>query len=171
MRLTGSFPAKRRALLDEFENLLIFRTFSKALGMAGLRVGYVLLQPALRHQIVKVQQPYPLNRISQEAVLAALSLYDLVLARSAEIATTRDALGARLEQLPGIDVIPSKTNFLLLRSSLGGDKTFDGLLARGVLVRNVSAHPRLQNMLRITIGTGEENERLYAALKETMEAC
>ena len=163
-----------RALLDEFENLLIFRTFSKALGMAGLRVGYVLLQPALRHQIVKVQQPYPLNRISQEAVLAvlaALSLYDLVLARSAEIATTRDALGARLEQLPGIDVIPSKTNFLLLRSSLGGDKTFDGLLARGVLVRNVSAHPRLQNMLRITIGTGEENERLYAALKETMEAC
>ena len=158
-----------RALLDEFENLLIFRTFSKALGMAGLRVGYVLLQPALRRQIVKVQQPYPLNRISQEAVLAALSLYDLVLARAAEIATTRDALGARLEQLPGIDVIPSKTNFLLLRASLGGDKTFDGLLARGVLVRNVSAHPRLQNMLRITIGTEEENERLYAALKETME--
>ena len=147
-------------------NLLLREDAEK---MAGLRVGYVLLQPALRRQIVKVQQPYPLNRISQEAVLAALSLYDLVLARAAEIATTRDALGARLEQLPGIDVIPSKTNFLLLRASLGGDKTFDGLLARGVLVRNVSAHPRLQNMLRITIGTEEENERLYAALKETME--
>ena len=63
-----------RALLDEHANLLIFRTFSKALGMAGFRVGYVLLQPTLRRQIVKVQQPYPLNRVSQEAVLAALSL-------------------------------------------------------------------------------------------------
>ena len=158
-----------RALLDEFDNLLIFRTFSKALGMAGLRVGYVLLQPTLRCQIVKVQQPYPLNRVSQEAVLAALSHYDLVVARAAEIAAARDALSARLEELPGIDVFPSKTNFLLFRTSLGGDKTFHGLLERGVLVRNVSAHPRLQNMLRVTIGTSEENETLYAALRETME--
>ena len=159
-----------RALLDEFENLLIFRTFSKALGMAGLRVGYVLLQPTLRRQIVKVQQPYPLNRVSQEAVLAALSHYDLVLARAAEIAAMRDALGARLEELPGVEVFPSKTNFLLFRTSLGGDQTFHGLLERGVLVRNVSAHPRLQNMLRATIGTEEENETLYAALRETIES-
>ncbi|TDI43581.1 MAG: histidinol-phosphate transaminase [Acidobacteria bacterium] len=159
-----------RALLDELDNLLIFRTFSKAFGMAGLRVGYVLLQPSLRRQIVKVQQPYPLNRVSQEAVLAALSHYDLVLARAAEIAATREALGTRLGELPGVEVFPSRTNFLLFRTSLSGDDTFQGLLERGVLVRNVSAHPRLQNLLRATIGTEEENESFYAALRETVEA-
>ncbi len=158
-----------RALLDEHANLLIFRTFSKALGMAGLRVGYVLLQPTLRCQIVKVQQPYALNRVSQKAVLAALSFYDLVLARTAKIAVTGEALVTRLGELPGVEVFPSRTNFLLFRTSLGGDKTFHGLLARGVLVRNVSAHPRLQNMLRVMIGTKDENESFYTALRETVK--
>lgn len=158
-----------RPLLDELENLMIFRTFSKALGLAGLRVGYALVQPALRREIVKVQQPYPLNRVSQEAVLVALEHYDLVLQQAAKIAAARDAHGARLEKLPGVEVFPSKTNFFLFRTSIGGNKTFQGLLDRGVLVRDVSGDPRLKNMLRAAVGTAEENETFYAALKETVE--
>jgi histidinol-phosphate aminotransferase len=73
--------------------------------------------------------------------------------------------------MTGVEVFPSKANFLLFRTTLGARRTFDGLLARGVLVRDVSGgHPLLHGMLRVAVGTPEENETFRLALTETLEA-
>ena len=157
-----------RELMNDHPNLVIFRTFSKAIAMAGIRLGYLLVQPELRNEIVKVQPPYPVNRLSREAALVALEHYQLTGERARELVTARDALYQRLEELDGIEVFPSQTNFLLIRSRGGGTATYQGLLERGIVVRDVSAHPLLRDCLRVTIGTADENESVYAALRDMM---
>lgn len=158
-----------RALLDSFPNLAIFRTFSKAMAMAGIRLGYVLTSPGIASELRKVQQPYPLNRLSQEAARATLQHADTLRQRAREIAKMRDRLYELLAAMAGVEVFPSRGNFLLFRTRLGARSTFDGLLSRGVLVRDVSAHPLLGEMLRVGIGTPEENETFYRALNETLK--
>ena len=155
-------------LMNDHPNLVIFRTFSKALAMAGIRLGYLLVQPELRNEIVKVQPPYPVNRLSREAALVALEHYELARERAREIVNARDALYLRLEALDGLDVFPSQTNFLLIRSRGGGPATYQGLLDRGIVVRDLSAHPLLRDCLRVSIGTAGENESVYAALRDMM---
>jgi histidinol-phosphate aminotransferase len=159
-----------RRLLDSFPNLAIFRTFSKAFAMAGIRLGYVLTAPAVAAELRKVQQPYPLNRLSQEAARATLRHADLARERAGEIARTRDGLYRRLAALAGVEVFPSRANFLLFRTRLGARRTFEGLVERGVLVRDVSGHPLLREMLRVGVGTPEENETFFRALHETLQA-
>lgn len=154
-----------RALLDRHPNLLLFRTFSKAIALAGARVGYVLAEPALVRELSKAQPPYPLNRLSTEAALVALAHLDLARERAREIAAARDRLFAALGGMRGVRVLPSKTNFLLFGTPLGSARTFQGLLERGVLVRDVSNHPLLTGLLRVGVGTPEENEAFLRALE------
>ncbi len=154
-----------RPLLDELPNLLLFRTFSKALGLAGIRVGYVLLQPELRAEVVKVQPPYPVNLMSTEAALVGLEHSDVAAAQARRLVTYRDALYQRLTGLAGVTVFPSETNFHLLRTRLGAKKTFEAFLRRGIVVRDVSAHPLLSECLRVSVGTEEENDAVYEALR------
>ncbi len=159
-----------RKLLDSFPNLAIFRTFSKAFAMAGIRLGYVLTAPAVAAELRKVQQPYPLNRLSQEAARATLRHTELARERAGEIARARDGLYRRLAALAGVEVFASRANFLLFRTRLGARRTFEGLVERGVLVRDVSGHPLLREMLRVGVGTPEENETFFRALQETLQA-
>jgi histidinol-phosphate aminotransferase len=158
-----------RPLLPDHANLILFRTFSKALALAGLRLGYLLAAPELAAEMRKAQQPYPLNRLSIEAARVAASHRDLLRQRAAGIARERDRLYDSMKATPGVEVYPSKGNFLLFRTSLGAKRTFEGLLARDVVVRDVSAHPLLPDMLRVAVGTPGENEVFYRALKETLE--
>ena len=158
-----------RPLLPNHANLILFRTFSKALALAGLRLGYLLAAPDLAAEMRKAQQPYPLNRLSIEAARVAASHEDLLRGRAAGIARERDRLYDSMKATPGVEVYPSKGNFLLFRTSLGAKRTFEGLLARDVVVRDVSAHPLLSEMLRVAVGTAEENEVFYRALKEILE--
>ena len=159
-----------RPLLDRYSNVVLFRTFSKALALAGLRMGYVLARPELVHEFVKVQQPYPVNGITQEAAMVALEHYDLVRRQAQEIVAAREALRKAMAAVEGVSVFPCQTNFLLFRTTAGAKATFDGLLERGVLVRDMSHHRLLPEMLRVGVGTPEENDTFLNALKRTVEA-
>ena len=161
--------ANARPLLDRHPNLILFRTFSKALALAGLRLGYLLAAPELAAEMRKAQQPYPINRLAIEAARAAAAYVDLFRERAREIARERDRLYERMVEIPGVEVFPSKGNFLLFRTALGAKRTFALLLDHGVLVRDVSGHRALPEMLRVAIGTPEENEAFYRALHETLE--
>jgi histidinol-phosphate aminotransferase len=158
-----------RGILDAHPNLLLFRTFSKALALAGARVGYVLGGPELVEQVSKAQQPYPVNSLSTEAALVALGHLELARERAREIVAERDRLFETLQGMPGVRVLPSKTNFLLFGTPLGSARTFEGLLERGVLVRDVSKHPLLAGLLRVGVGTPAENEAFRRALERTLE--
>lgn len=157
-----------RELLEGYRNLVLFRTFSKAAGLAGLRIGYLLAAPELAAEIVKVQQPYPLNRLSQEAAFAALAHYDAILDCARAIVSERDRLFEKLSSIEGVRVTPSRTNFLLFRTPLGAEGTYRALLQRGVLVRNVSGHPLLRGCLRLNVGTPEENESVVESLRDAL---
>ncbi|HEY7820170.1 MAG TPA: aminotransferase class I/II-fold pyridoxal phosphate-dependent enzyme, partial [Vicinamibacteria bacterium] len=145
------------------------RTFSKALALAGLRLGYLLGAPELAAEMRKAQQPYPVNRVSIEAARVAAKHRDLLRERAREIARARDGLYQRMMAVPGVEVFPSKGNFLLFRTGLGAKRTFASLLQQGVLVRDVSGHPELEEMLRVAIGTPAENEIFHRALTRTLQ--
>ncbi|HSF14404.1 MAG TPA: histidinol-phosphate transaminase [Vicinamibacteria bacterium] len=157
-----------RELLDEHPNLIVMRTFSKALALAGARVGYLLAAPELTREVIKVQQPYPLNRFSIEAARVVLRYRDAAREQAMRIVTERDRLLEELHGLEGVEIFPSSTNFFLFRTRLGAKRTFEALLSKGVLVRDLSAHPLLPEMLRAAVGTRDENERFAGALARAL---
>lgn len=158
-------------LLHEFDNLVVLRTFSKAMGMAGLRVGYLMASPALVREINKARLPYNLNFISQMAAGAALEEAALLRINVARLVRERERLSAELRALPGVKVYPSQANFLLLELLDGSPAAvFEALYAQGVLVRNVSSYPRLERCLRVSVGSEVENDRFLEALRTTLGA-
>jgi histidinol-phosphate aminotransferase len=154
-------------LLRRHENLVVLRTFSKAMGMAGLRVGYLLAAPALVIEIRKAVLPYNLNVVSQTAAEVALELYESEFKPVIKkIIEARDSLYADLRQIDGLEPVPSRANFMLVRSELNPRFVFAELLRRDILVRDVSKYPMLSNYFRFSVGTTNENEQLLSALHE-----
>jgi histidinol-phosphate aminotransferase len=152
-------------LLAEHENLIVLRTFSKAMAMAGLRVGYLLAAPALVREINKARLPYNVNIVSGLAALAAIEEKDALAASVAGLVAERGRVARGLAALDGMRVYPSAANFLLVElSHVTPGEAFDTLHAQGILVRDVSGAPRLSRCLRISIGTAAENDALLAAM-------
>jgi histidinol-phosphate aminotransferase len=152
-------------LLEKHSNLVVLRTFSKAMAMAALRIGYLLASPELVREIAKAVLPYNLNIVSQTASEVAMELYDPGLAGLVQlICRERERIFAELKRLPGLAPVRSRANFILIRSELPLRQVFDDLLQRGILVRDVSSYPMLQNCFRISVGTPEENDALLEAL-------
>jgi histidinol-phosphate aminotransferase len=152
-------------LLEQHPNLVVLRTFSKAKALAGLRVGYLLASPELVREVNKARLPYNLNFFTQTAALAALEEHEALDELVGRIVEERERLSARLADVPGVRVWPSKANFVLLElleASPGA--VFDALYRRGVLVRDVSTYPMLSRCLRVSVGTPEENEAFLHAL-------
>jgi histidinol-phosphate aminotransferase len=151
----------------EYPNLLISRTFSKAYGLAGLRVGYGLAQPALTDLLNRVRQPFNVNAVAQAAAVAALGdqafLDQSYQTNVAGIRQLTDAF-RRLR----LNFVPSYGNFVLVKVGDAG-RIYEQLLKRGVIVRPV-ANYNLPDWLRITIGLPTENERLVQALADSLEA-
>jgi len=158
----GGFDAM--PLLGEFPNLIITRTFSKALAGAALRLGYLAGNPAVIHEINKIKLPYNLNFFSEHAASMLLRHRDLLRKRVALIKTERDFQYDFLRTLPFEAVYHSEANFILVRCR---EKSLlvDALKAAGILVRDVSSYPLLDNCLRIGIGTPDENELLRTTLR------
>jgi histidinol-phosphate aminotransferase len=160
-------------LLAEHENLIVLRTFSKAMGLAGLRVGYLLCAPALAREIDKARLPYNLNFFSQAAALLALDEQALLGERVARLVALREALATELARVPGVRrVYPSRANFILFELERAAPKAvFEAVYRRDVLVRDVSGYPRLGRCLRVSVGSESDNaaflEALRAALQET----
>jgi histidinol-phosphate aminotransferase len=156
-------------LLHEHGNLIVLRTFSKAMAMAGLRVGYLLASPELVAEVNKARLPYNLNFFSQAAALAVLFDPGPVEAAVARLVRARESLFADLAKVPGVRPYRSHANFILF--ALEGRppaEVFRALYERGVLVRDVSAAPRLSECLRVSVGTDEENAAFLAALRRAM---
>ncbi|MFO7275687.1 MAG: histidinol-phosphate transaminase [Pseudomonadota bacterium] len=148
--------------LEEFPNLVVVRTFSKAYGLAGVRVGYAVSHPEVADILNRVRQPFNVSSVALAGAEAALRDPDHVTRSVAETLAQRDVLRAGLESL-GIDVIPSAGNFLLAYFGPNAMDVFDGLLRRGVIVRPV-ANYGLSEYLRITVGTADQNQRVLEAL-------
>jgi histidinol-phosphate aminotransferase len=157
-------------LLARHENLAVFRTFSKAMGMAALRVGYLLASPALAREVSKAVLPYNLNAFSQTAAEVAVELYEELLRPAVRrIVAERARLYDALESIEGLAPVPSRANFMVVRSAIEPRRVFRELLARDILVRDVSGYPMLRDYFRVSVGSPEENDRLVAALAEIFE--
>lgn len=154
-------------LLDKFPNLSILRTFSKAFGMAGIRVGYLISQPEIIEQITKIKLPFSVNLWSQVSAIKMLERIDLVKERVEFIKNERERVFLEMKKIPGIKVYPSHTNFLLF-SVEAPEEIFKRLLNRGVLVRDVFRSPLLSKCMRVTIGLKEENDKFISALKQSI---
>jgi histidinol-phosphate aminotransferase len=153
--------------LAEFPNLAVLRTVSK-LGLAGIRLGYAVARPEWIREFDKVRGPYNVGVLTQVVADKALAHHDVLDTQAREIRAGRARLAARLRELPGVTSFPSDANFILVRVP-DAARLFEGLVRRGVLVKNLhGSHPLLDQCLRLTIGTPEENERLFSALVEAL---
>jgi histidinol-phosphate aminotransferase len=153
--------------LKRHPNLVITRTFSKAYGLAGLRVGYALAHPSVADIMNRVRQPFNVNSLALVAATAALNDMEFV-AKSyvANIAGMRQIEeGARKL---GLEWIPSHGNFITIRVGKANE-VFKRLLKRGVIVRPVGGGYQLPEHLRVTIGTEAENERFLVALAASLK--
>jgi histidinol-phosphate aminotransferase len=158
-----------RRFLKEHANLLLVRTFSKAWGAAGLRLGYLLGRPAVTAQIRKVLLPFRVNEITARLGLLALRHKALIEARIPWIVTERERLFQGLKDLPSVAPYPSKANFILVRlRSRPARDVYEGLLARGINVRRFASEPMLEDCLRITVGTPRENDAVIEGLREVL---
>lgn len=154
-------------LLERHANLAVFRTFSKAMGMAALRVGYLLASPDLAREVSKAVLPYNLNAFSQTAAEVAVDFYESELAPTVRrIVEERERLYEGLRRVPGLSPVRSHANFMVVRSEVEPKRVFRELLARDILVRDVSGYPMLKDYFRVSVGTPEENDRLLEALGE-----
>ena len=152
-------------LLERHPNLVVLRTFSKAMALAGLRVGYLLASPELVGEINKARLPYNVNFFSQAAALAALDEQEALATSVRRLVAERERLLARLADVPGVRAFPSDTNFFLLECLSADPKAvFASMLRRGVLVRDVTSYPMLGRCLRVSVGTEAENDAFLRAL-------
>jgi len=151
------------ARLQRHEHVLLMRTMSK-FGLAGVRIGYLMGRRPLIAEIDKLRPPFNVSVLNCEAALFALEHVDEYARQAATIRAERDKLLRELQALPGVEPFPSEANMILARVP-DARRVFEGMRARGVLIKNVSGlHPLLANCVRITIGTPEENPQTLAAL-------
>ncbi len=164
--LDAELRAPSTRWLAEFPNLILTRTFSKAYGLAGLRVGYALAHPEVADLLNRVRQPFNVNCLALAAATAALDDHDF-------LARTRSVNDAGMAQLLagcaelGLSHIPSHGNFVCVEVGDAG-KVFQALLQRGVIVRPVGNYG-LPRHLRVSIGLPEQNARFLAALTAILE--
>ena len=156
------------SLVDDDTPLVVTRTFSKTWSMAGARLGYLVGPTWLVAELDKVVLPYHLDAAKQIAGRLALRYVDDMEARVQLIVRERERISAAMAQLP-IDVFPSGANFVLFRPrTVPGRQVWQGLLDRSVLVRDCSSWPRLDDCLRVTVGTPDEDDAFLAALQEVL---
>ena len=160
-------------LVDEQRPLVVTRTFSKTWSMAGARLGYLVGPSWLVAELDKVVLPYHLDAFKQIAGRLALRFSDDMNDRVEHIVSERERIVAALRELP-VDVVPSGANFVLFRvrrehdPERGGRAVWQGLVDRSVLVRDCSGWPRLDDCLRVTVGTPPENTAFLTALADVL---
>ena len=157
-----------RAESQRNSHVLLMRTLSK-FGLAGVRLGYLVGPAALVGEIDKVRPPYNISVLNAEAALFALEHADVFASQAAELRAQRDLLVSALRAMPGIEKCwDSQANMVLVRVP-DAAKAHAGMVARKVLVKNVSTmHPLLAQCLRLTVGSADDNARMLAALQASI---
>lgn len=157
-------------LVAEFPNALVLRTFSKAFGLAGMRVGYALGHPAHIRLLARVKVPWNLSSLSIAAACAALEDADEQDRRLRELRKGRDFLEAELRRM-GLSVLPSEANFVLVDfegTGLSPESIVDEMLARGFFIRLLRSHRAGGSLVRITVDCAEQNDACLAALRSLL---
>ena len=157
-------------LLNDHENLVVLRTFSKAMAYAALRVGYLMAAPELVREIGKAVLPYNLNVFSQIAAEVAMENYASELGPLVQkILAERDRLFDELTQINGLSPVKSEANFIVVKSATDPTQIFADLLQHDILIRDVSKYPMLRDYFRFSVGTPEENDYLLKTIRELMK--
>lgn len=148
------------------KNVLVLKTFSKAYGLAGLRIGYCLAGVPFAACLEKARQPFNVNLLAQEAALAALGDKAFLLKTRKTVLEGKRWLYGEFRKL-GLTYVPSETNFILVDVKRDCAKLFQDMLRLGVIVRDMKAY-KLDTFIRVTIGTPRENRKFITALKKTL---
>ncbi len=157
-------------LMDEHSALCVVRTYSKTWAMAGARLGYLLAPAWMNAELDKVVLPYHLDSMKQAAGRLALRYETDMRARVVELVRQRGRILNGLAELP-VTVWPSQANFVLFRPDhSSADAVWHELVARDVLIRNCSSWPRLDNCLRVSVGSEPENDAFLAALEAALQS-
>ena len=152
--------------LDEYPNLVITQTLSKAYGLAGIRLGICYASPAIISVLNKIKPPYNVNELTQLRALDRLSDPEKIKSEIASIIAQREELLKVLIDVKFVEKIyPTEANFILIKVD-DANKRYDELIAKGIVIRNRTTQPLCENTLRLTIGTESENTILMNALKE-----
>ena len=152
-------------LVKEFDNLIVMQTFSKAFGLTGLRMGYVISSKFNIEQLHKINLPFPVNAIAINAALAALEDNNFIKTVISEVQKEKQFLCEELRKL-NIEAIMTDINFLIVPFGENCDLVHQLLAQRGILVKNLNAIPLMQGYLRISIGTRKEHLLLLKALEK-----
>jgi histidinol-phosphate aminotransferase len=155
-------------LVDDARPIVVVRTYSKVWSMAALRLGFAVAPAWVVAELEKVVLPYSLSAPTQLAGVLALNHQEEMAARVETIVGERERVEQALEAHGAITVYPSGANFLLLHVAGDGHALWEALLDRGVLVRDFSRWPRLDDCLRVTIGAPHENDAFLAALGDAL---
>ena len=163
-------PFASKSYIDRIakhHHVLLMRTMSK-FGLAGVRLGYMMGPKALIAEIDKVRPPYNISVLNYECALFALEHRDVFLAQAQDLKVQRAVVLESLHGMPGVKAWKSDANMILIRVG-DATKTFEGMKAQGVLIKNVSKmHTLLANCLRLTVGTADENLRMLSALESSL---
>lgn len=149
-------------LLENYKNIIILRTLSKAFGLAGLRVGYAVASKKIIKSIFAVKSPYNVNSLTQTAALKVLESIEEVKKRIEFIKTERERMYNQLNNVIGLRVYPSKANFLLMKST-DSDQILEKLKNKNIRIRYFE-NSNLKNFIRVSIGSRDENDRFLEAL-------
>ena len=152
--------------LDEYPNLIITQTLSKAYGLAGIRLGICYASAEIISVLNKIKPPYNVNELTQKRALERLEDKDKIKAEIESIITQREELLKVLLDIKFVEKIyPTEANFILVKVD-NANKRYAELIAKGIVIRNRTTQPLCDNCLRFTVGTEQENMKLIVALKE-----
>ncbi|MEK7813663.1 MAG: histidinol-phosphate transaminase [Candidatus Desantisbacteria bacterium] len=157
-------------LVHECERIVVLRTFSKAFGLAGLRVGYMIAQPQVINEVKKVKLPYNLNAFSQGSASLCIENAPLFLPIVQGIMDEQKRMFDTLATICGIKVYPSKANFILFKiaEDICAKDVFNSLINEGILIRYLGDTCGLNNCLRVTVGRPDENDEFLQAMQRIM---
>jgi histidinol-phosphate aminotransferase len=141
---------------------------SKAFGLAGARIGYLVAQPPVVRELMKARLPFMVDRLSERTALALLRRPDLIEERVRQLQVSITELVEALKSVDGVEVVPTQANFVIFTTPMGADPLQEALIDHGVLVRNMGGYPELEGYLRVNAGTRAENKAFLTALEKTL---
>jgi len=154
--------------VDEFDNLIVMRTFSKAYAMAALRIGYAVTNLKVADMMTAIKIPYSLNKISEGAATAAVKDQAFIQKSVRMVSDERPKLAGKLREL-GFEPYPSDSNFILAKSPIDHAVLVKRLKEKGVLIRDFGSKRRTENCVRMTVGTEELNDYMLKKISEVLE--
>ena len=155
--------------VQQYPNLVVLQTFSKAFGLAGIRLGTAISNPEIIRYMLRVKAPYNVNKLTAEAALEAFEKIDLVKFNISKIKEEKEYVAEQLGFADAVErVYPSNANFLLFKIN-NAKEVYQKLTDRGVIIRYRGNEPLCENCLRVTIGMPDENVRFLKSLKSILE--